>query len=240
MRSYIRRIFDSKYGTITCYESTIAGYPAPHIIIRFDKSFSVFYHLSKKDMRRTWRLKDPNLKLRFQVAWRSLGGGWADVMGIVDTDSDSIGQKIQYSFKYVTKAVIGGKKPPSVTALNTLANNKAFNRGSVYISPAFVERTPNPVISRLDITRTKLQQAKNLLYTLKRKIKAKPDQETALSPKLSYLHRVISVLQSNLPPPEWVYSGTLLAYIVNRRKNIPAPAIEGFNEAQPVYDRGAS
>jgi len=217
MRTYIHRIFDSKFGTITCYESSKTGYPAPHMIIRFDKSFPVFYHLSSK-MKWSWRLKDKNLKLRFQVAWRSIGGGHSDVKGIVDTDGDDIGAKIRYAFKYILKAVVGDKKSQdSVTALNTLANNKAFHRGTVYMSPAFVNRTPNPVISRLDITRTKLQQAKNLIYTLNRKIKAKPDQETALGSRLSYLRRVISVLQSNLPPPEWKYYHTVEPWMMRLR-----------------------
>lgn len=46
MRTYIHRIFNSKFGTITSYESTKSGYPAPHFVVRLDRLFPVFSHLN--------------------------------------------------------------------------------------------------------------------------------------------------------------------------------------------------
>jgi len=216
MRTYIHRIFDSKFGTITAYESTKSGYPAPHFIIRFDKSFSVFSHLNKKTFKRSWRLTDKRIKDEIQKKWKSIGGGWCDIKGIVDDESDNIGSKIGYSFKYLTKTVIGDDfVSNNITALNTHANNKAFNRGSVYVSSAFIYRTPNPALSRLDIIRTKLQQANNKYYVIKRKMQSCPNEFRELLPKLRRIIRVIAVLQSNLPPPVWKYCDTLITSSAN-------------------------
>jgi len=208
MRTYIHRILGSKFGSITCYESTKRGYPAPHMIVRLDRSYPVFSHLSKKTFKRNWRLTDRELVQRLQDKWRMLGGGWFDIKGIVDDESDSIGAKIHYLFKYLTKTLVNDEYiSKNVTALNTLANNKAFNRGTVYVSSAFIQRTPNPVLSRLDIIRTKLQQANNRYYALRRKIRNDPSLFKELKPKVWRILHVINVLQSNLPPPEWKYYG---------------------------------
>jgi len=209
MRTYIRRIMGSKFGTITCYESTNKGYPAPHIIIRFDISYTVFSHLSKKTIKRNWRLTDRELVQRLQDKWRVIGGGWFDIKGIVDDESDNIGAKIHYLFKYLTKTLVNDDYiSKNITALNMLANNKAFNRGTVYISSAFIQRTPNPVLSRLDIIRTKLQQANNRYYLLRRNIREDPSLFKELKPKIWHILHVVSVLQSNLPPPECKYYGS--------------------------------
>lgn len=226
MRTYINRIFDSQFGTITCYESTEAGYPAPHMMIRFDKSYPVFSHLSKKTQERSWRLKKKDLLLRFQLAWSTLGGGWCDVKGIVSDTYNGIVSKIQYTFKYLTKTVMGDKYSVSnpLIALNTLSNNKAFNRGTVYISPRYIARLENPPLSRLDIIRTKLQQARNRLTTIKRKILKKPELEPTFSAIMNRLRYVISVLLSHLPPPEWRYYATIDAWVMRLRKNKPANA----------------
>ena len=219
MRTYIHRIFKSKFGTITAYESTKSGYPAPHMIIRFDRSFRVFSHLNKKTFKRSWRLTDKEIKDELQDKWRTIGGGWCDIKGIVDDESDSIGSKIGYSFKYLTKTVVGDDfVSKNVTALNTHANNKAFNRGSVYVSSAFISRTPNPALSRLDIIRTKLQQANNKYYVIKRKMRDCPNSFRELLLKLWRILHVICVLQFNLPPPDWKYCGTLTAAQVKIRK----------------------
>ena len=101
MRTYIHRIFDSRFGTITSYESTKSGYPAPHMIVRLDRSYPVFSHLNKETLRRSWHLTDKEMKEKLQTKWKMIGGGWCDIKGIVDDESDSISAKIGYSFKYL-------------------------------------------------------------------------------------------------------------------------------------------
>jgi len=138
-----------------------------------------------------------------------IGGGWFDIKGIVDDESDNINEKIHCLFKYLSKTLVNDDYiSKNITALNTLANNKAFNRGTVYVSSAFIQRTPNLALSRLDIIRTKLQQANNRYYLLRRKLCADPSLFKELKLKIHSILKVIHVLRSNLPPPEWRYHDT--------------------------------
>ena len=221
MRTYLHRIFDSKFGTIVCYESSKSGYPAPHIILRLDKSVEVFSHLSKKNGKRSWRLKNNDTRLIIQAAWNTCGGGHCDIKGIVAEHYEDMSRQISYAFKYLTKTVTGrgkGAIKDPVTALNTLANNRAFHRGTVYISPAFIARIEDPPLSRLDILRTKLQQARNRICVLKRRITKHPEQKPQIDRMIARLAFAAAVIQSHLPPPEWHFTQSIPAWIIRQRK----------------------
>jgi hypothetical protein len=219
MRTYIKRIFHSEFGTITSYESTESGYPAPHLIVRFDRSYPVSYRLSRRTGEHIWRLDDINLRDRVRNAWESVGGGFTDIRGIVKGPRNDVADKIEYVFKYNIKAVKEADfTSDNIITINTLANNKAFNRGTVYVSPAFKERTQNPAISRLDIIRTKLQQARYKLSAIYRKILKNSSLSSVCDPVILHLTNVINVLRSSLPPPKWKYRATLTAEEVRKRQ----------------------
>jgi len=66
------------------------------MVVRFDSSYPVFSHLSKRTGERSWRLDDIHLKEKVQEAWQSTGGGYCDVKGIVDGPTSDIGSGVKY------------------------------------------------------------------------------------------------------------------------------------------------
>jgi len=151
------RVFGSSYGSCTVKEGSKDNYPAPHMIVIFDKP--VIAHRWGKQ----WlvgKVHDRSLVDKIQASWERIAGAHCKINAIIDSKAFS------YVFKYIKKSVncdadnVRSMSASELVCFNTHLNHAVHNLNDV-ISPAFMEKL-NYVkeITLLDKARIKLKHAR--------------------------------------------------------------------------------
>lgn len=129
-------IFGSKYGSCTVKEGSRDNYPAPHMVVVFDKP--VIAHRWGKQ----WligKVHDRSLVDRVQSSWERIACAHCKINAIVDS------RAFAYVFKYIQKSVnckaesIHSMTDPELVCFNTHLNHAVHNLNDV-ISKAFMEK----------------------------------------------------------------------------------------------------
>ena len=151
----LSRAIGSTYGACTVKEGCKDDYPAPHMVVIFDKP--VIAHRWGKQ----WLLGKPNdrsLVDEIQSSWERIAGSHCKVNAIIDAKG------FAYVFKYIQKSVntnvssIDDMTESELVCLNTHLNHALHDLNDV-ISPAFLRKLDyTRELNLLDITRNKLKQ----------------------------------------------------------------------------------
>jgi len=166
----LSRHVDSTYGACTVKEGCKDMYPAPHMIVIFDKPI-IAHRWGKK-----WLIgnnMDRTLVDKIQSSWERIAGSSCKIVPVIDAKGFS------YAFKYIQKSVntdissVSEMKEPELVCLNTHLNHALHDLNDV-ISPSFLERLSfTRELTLLDITRNKLKQVKKELIRLSNEIEEK-------------------------------------------------------------------
>jgi hypothetical protein len=189
LRYVLGRDLWASVASITVKEGTKSGYPAPHILIIFDRPILCYRHVSTHKShpgRVTYRIKNERLWLKLKSRWHH---GHVDIQGVVqgdvvDLDHNTVMSAPKYLFKYLIKAVqVDGTAPiESNIPLTTTAWQKLFRLRPIHVSKSFKVR-----FGRLDTIISQSQQQKSLVSPYLTKIPCK-------------LSEYLQVLMSPPPP----------------------------------------
>jgi len=150
-RYKLGRFLGSSIASFTVKEGCEDGYPAPHVLIMFDRPLYVYRHVNYKG-EVTYRLKNNSLRKHIQRFWNH---GYSDIQGVADGF-----RPIEYALKYMTKGIssdlmrryrdygIGGLTEEDMTFVKTIAYQKLFNLRPMHVSAQLKARLNPPV--RLD------------------------------------------------------------------------------------------
>lgn len=164
------RHVNSTYGACVVKEGCKDQYPAPHMIVIFDKPI-IAHRYGKK-----WLIgknMDRELVDKIQSSWERIAGSHCKVVPIIDAKGFS------YAFKYIQKSIntkvssVSEMTESELVCLNTHLNHALHDLNDV-ISPTFLKRLDyTKELTLLDITRTKLKQTKKELIRLSNEIEEK-------------------------------------------------------------------
>ena len=166
----LSRLVGSTYGACTVKEGCKDMYPAPHMIVIFDKPI-IAHRYGKK-----WLIgknMDRELVDKIQSSWERIAGSHCKIVPIIDAKGFS------YAFKYIQKSIntevasIHDMNESELVCLNTHLNHALHDLNDI-ISPTFLKRLDyTRELTLLDITRTKLKQVKKELIRLSDEIEEK-------------------------------------------------------------------
>jgi len=143
LRSKIARALGVSIASVTVKEGCLDGYPAPHILIMFDRPVLIYRHVSKSG-KVSYRLQNGQLLKTIKKYWKN---GFVDIEGVAGG-----AEPVKYVLKYMTKGLskdlmeryqkygIDGIRKNEMTFVKTHAYQKLFRLRPVHVSAQFKAR----------------------------------------------------------------------------------------------------
>lgn len=153
----LSRIVGSSYGSCTVKEGSQDMYPAPHMVVIFDKP--ILAHRWGKQ----WllgRANDRSLVDRIQAIWERMSGSHCKINAVISKGGFS------YVFKYITKSIdikgsdLSAMSKDERVTLNTHLNQSLHNLNDV-ISPAFLRKLD--YVRELNLLDSRKKELKQLI-----------------------------------------------------------------------------
>ena len=159
------------YGSCLVKEGCADMYPAPHLVILFDKP--ILSHRYKKQWLLGGRSDDRSLVNSVQAIWERIAGSHCKINAIISAGG------LAYVFKYVTKSIdlnienLDRMTHDQAICFNTHLNQSLHNQNDI-ISKKFLEKLDYiRELTLLDYIRKKLKQTKAELKKLSKEIEEK-------------------------------------------------------------------